>query len=82
MVLISQRNGKKLTFNVAVDDPQIQEYLIVFRHLLTRRFRPLRQITVETINEEDASRNPFVDVLRVSFDVLVDYKHLVLYRKA
>jgi ATP-dependent Lhr-like helicase len=82
VVLISQRNGKKLTFNVAADDPQIQEYLIVFRHLLTRRFRPLRQITVETINEEDASRSPFVDVLRVSFDVLVDYKPLVLYRKA
>lgn len=82
VVLISQRNGKKLTFNVTTEDPLIQEYLIVFRHLLTRRFRSLRQITIETINEEDASRSPFVDVLRVSFDVLLDYKHVVLYRKA
>ena len=81
VVLISQRNGRKLTFNVATDDPYMQEYLIGLRHLLTRRFRPLRQITVETINEEDASRSPFVNILRVSFDVLFDYKHLVLYRK-
>lgn len=51
-------------------------------HLLTRRFLPLRQITVETINEENASRSPFVDFLRISFDVLLDYKHVVLYRKA
>jgi len=81
-VLISQRNGRKLTFNVAADDPHIQEYLIVFRHLLTRRFLPLRQITIETINEENASLSSFVDVLRISLDVLLDYKHVVLYRKA
>ena len=78
---ISNANGRKLTFNVAADDAHIQEYLIVLRHLLTRRFLPLRQITVETINEENASRSPFVDVLRISFDVLLDYKHVVLYRK-
>ena len=81
VVLISQRNGRKLTFNVAADDVQLQEYLLVLRHLLTRRFLPLRQITVETINEENASLSPFVDVLRISFEVLLDYKHVVLYRK-
>ncbi len=81
LVLISRRNGGELTFQVPASDPQIQSYLGVLRHLMARQFQPRRQITVETINAEPAARSPFVDALKISFDVLVEHKKVVLYRK-
>ena len=81
IVMTSERNGKALNFNVPCDDPQMQEYLSVLHHLLKREFQPLRRITIETINGEDAARSPYADPLRTAFEVTVDYKHLILYRK-
>ena len=81
IVMISERNGKALKFNVPCDDPQMQEYLGVLHHLLKREFQPLRRITIETINGEDAARSPYADSLRTAFEVTIDYKHLILYRK-
>ena len=81
IVMTSERNGKVLNFNVPCDDPQMQEYLSVLHHLLKREFQPLRRITIETINGEDAARSPYADPLRTAFEVTVDYKHLILYRK-
>jgi ATP-dependent helicase Lhr and Lhr-like helicase len=81
LVLVSRRHGRDLTFHVGADDPEIQSYLGVLRHLLSRQFQPRRQITVETINDIPAAKSPFVDVLQVSFDVLTEYKQVVLYRK-
>ena len=51
-------------------------------HLLTRQFQPVRRITIETINNEEAAHSPYVDVLRTAFDVAIDYKNVILYRKA
>ncbi len=81
IVMISERNGKALKFNVPCDDPQMQEYLGVLHHLLKREFQPIHRITIETINGEDAARSPYADPLRTAFEVTVDYKHLILYRK-
>ena len=81
IVMISERNGKALTFNVPYDDPQMQEYLGVLHHLLKREFQPIHRITIETINGEDAARSPYADSLRTAFEVTVDYKYLILYRK-
>ncbi len=81
LVLMSRRNGRVLTFDVPADDPQMQAYLKVFHHLLTRRFQPLRQITIETINGEAAPSSKFVDAFKIAFDVLVDYKQVVLYTR-
>ena len=81
IVMISERNGKTLKFSVPYDDPQMQEYLSVLHHLLRREFQPLHRITIETINGEDAARSPYADPLRTAFEVTIDYKHLILYRK-
>jgi ATP-dependent Lhr-like helicase len=81
LVLVSKRNGRSLIFFVSMKDSRIQEYLCSLRHLLTRAFQPLRRITVETINGVDAARSEFVAVLQTAFDVLIDYKQIVLYRK-
>jgi len=79
--MISQRNGKILTFHVLPDDPRMQEYLGFLHHLLHRSFQPLRQIIIETINDEEAYRSPYVDPLRTGFDAVVDYRRVVLYRR-
>lgn len=81
LVMISKRYAKFLEFHVAVDDPRIQEYLCVLRHLLTRRFQPLRHITVETINSVEAARSEYVGILKTSFDVMVNYRQVVIYKK-
>ncbi|MFC1971780.1 DEAD/DEAH box helicase [Chloroflexota bacterium] len=82
LAAISRRNGKALTFNVPPDDPQLPEYLGFLHHRLTRQFQPIRRITIETINGEEAARSAYVDVLKTSFDVMIDYKNVVLYRQA
>jgi len=82
LVAISKRNGRDLTFNVGPDDPYLHEYLGHLRHLLTRQFQPLQGITIDTINDEKATRSPYRDVLRTAFDVQQDYKNVTLYRKS
>jgi ATP-dependent Lhr-like helicase len=79
--VISKRNGKDLTFHVPPDDPHLPEYMVLFRHLLTRQFQPVRRIAIETINGEKAPQSPYVPALRTSFDVIVDYQYVNLYRK-
>jgi len=80
-VVISQRNGGALTFNVPPDDPHLPEYLGFLHNLLTRQFRPVRRITIKTINGEDAAGSDYLDVLRTCFDVMIDYRSVILYRK-
>jgi hypothetical protein len=48
---------------------------------MTRQFRPVRRITIKTINGEDAAGSDYLDVLRTCFDVMVDYRSVILYRK-
>ncbi len=80
LVVISERLAKALIFRVPPDDPRMAEYLGFLRHLLSRRFQPKRRLVIETINGEAASRSPYVDALRICFDVLVDFKTVVLHK--
>ncbi|UCC16982.1 MAG: hypothetical protein JSU58_00045, partial [Dehalococcoidales bacterium] len=82
LVAVSRRNGRDLTFNVAPDDPHLPEYLGHLRHMLTRQFQPLQGITIDTINDEKATRSPYLHVLRTVFEVQRDYKNVRLYRKS
>ena len=81
LVMVSKRNGKDLTFHVPPDDPDLSSYFVSLRHLLTRKFQPVKRITIETINGEEALKSPYLPALRASFDVAVDYKDVTLYRK-
>jgi ATP-dependent helicase Lhr and Lhr-like helicase len=82
LVLVSQRNGSTLTFQVPPDDSHLDEYLAVLHHLLNRKFRPVRRIVIETINEEAASRSPYLEALRRNFDVSAGHRKVTLYRKS
>jgi ATP-dependent Lhr-like helicase len=81
LIAISKRNGKDLIFNVAPDDPSLPEYMGSLRHLLTRKFQPIKRISIETINGEKATQSPYIPSLRTSFDIAVDYKNVTLYCK-
>jgi ATP-dependent Lhr-like helicase len=82
LVLVSHRNGSTLTFHVSPDVSCIDEYLGVLHHLLNRKFLPMRRIVIETINEEAASRSPYLDALRRGFDVSAGHRKVTLYRKS
>jgi ATP-dependent Lhr-like helicase len=82
LVAISQRNGHILTFNVTPEDPDLPLYFGFLNHLLNRKSRPLRRIIIDTINGEDAIQSPYLDSFRTTFDVLVDYRNVTLYRRS
>ena len=81
LVMVSQRNGKELTFNVPPNDPELGEYTVALRHLMYRAFQPVRRITVEAINGEDAGESQYLDGLRDWFEVHRDHRQVRLHRK-
>jgi len=81
LIVLSKRNGKDLTFNVAADNPSLPEYMVFLHHLLTRKFQPIKRVLIETINGEKATQSPYISSFRSFFDVAVDYKNVILYRK-
>ncbi len=81
LLLVSKQNGKRLVFRVPPDDSQIEDCLEFLRVLLTRKFKPLRRITIETINGEAPARSPYLNALRTRFDISTDHRRAVLYTK-
>jgi ATP-dependent helicase Lhr and Lhr-like helicase len=80
LVLESQRQGRALTIYVESTDPDLAEICGLFRHLLTRQFNPLKKIKVETINDEPASRSPYLDALRLVVQVRISLDEVILER--
>jgi hypothetical protein len=66
--------------HVPPDDPDLHGYLAPLRHLLTREFQPMRRMTVETINGEEAFQSPYLEALRDAFEAVIDHKYVTLYR--
>jgi ATP-dependent Lhr-like helicase len=81
LIVVSRRNGKELIIHGAPDDPNLQEYMVILRHLLTRKFQPVKRVSIETINGEKALHSPYLPALRTFSDVAADYKSVTLYRK-
>jgi ATP-dependent Lhr-like helicase len=81
LVIVSRRHARQMTVNVESNDSRLSEYFAFLQHLLLRRSQPLRQITIETINEIEAAQSAYVDALRTAFDVIIDYKQIILYRR-
>jgi hypothetical protein len=79
--MFSEGNGKTLTIILSPDDPDMEKCLSVLKFMLEREFQPLTKILVEIINGESAVKSPYIDVLKCVFDVQVDYKKLIIYRK-
>ena len=80
-VLVSERRGKVLTIALGPDDPDLPACLGPLTHLLSRRFRPLTRIKVERINGEPAAKSPYLDALRTCFEVSVDFREVLLWKR-
>ena len=53
------------------------------RRILGMGFSCIAEVrTIETINGEEAARSPYLDALRISFEVVVDYKKVSLFSSA
>jgi len=81
LVVVSERNGRRLDLRCDPDAPLIADYLGFLRVLLTREANPLRTVLVEEIDGQAAARSPLRPVLAQLFDVEADHKHLRLRRK-
>jgi ATP-dependent Lhr-like helicase len=78
LVLVSQRNGRELDFRVAPDAERMPDYLGVLLHLMTRPTGRIRQLLIERINGEPAPSSPYVDALRLRFELFTEPKLVVL----
>jgi ATP-dependent Lhr-like helicase len=78
LVLVSQRNGRELDFRVPPDTERLPDYLGVLRHLMTRPTGRIRQLLIERINDEPAPGSPYLDALRLQFDLFLEPKLVVL----
>ncbi|MCK5162283.1 MAG: hypothetical protein KAQ72_01130, partial [Desulfobacula sp.] len=79
--LVSFGNGKELLIHTDPDDEYLIEYLAPLKHLLNRQFKPLKRITIEKINGESAEKSPYTALLGNIFNVLVEYKKIIVYKK-
>ena len=80
-VMTSLRSGRELTIDLDPADPLLPSCLGVLRHLMTRQFSPIRSITVEKINGQNAGSSPYVDVLKTVFEARTDFRSVMLHRK-
>lgn len=81
LIVISERQGKALTIRPPVDDPDLPEALGVIGHMMERGSPPLRRIRIETINDGQAAKSPYLDVFRTLFEVHVDFREVTIHRR-
>lgn len=79
LVLVSRRRGASLRFYVSPEAPRIEEYLALFRELLSRQSRSLSRIRVEEINGVSPKESPYTAAL-LRFGFMRDGAQLTLYR--
>jgi ATP-dependent Lhr-like helicase len=79
LVLVSKSKGKVLEINVLPDDPNLKDYFRFFKIRLSREFMPPRLIRIEIINNQPATKSPYMQAL-VDFGFMKDFNSLVLRR--
>ncbi|GAB6097017.1 ATP-dependent helicase [Desulfatiferula olefinivorans] len=81
LLMVSEKHGRALTVTIDPDDSDLYRCLVLFDHLLTRDVRPLKQITVETVNGSSAVAGPYLDRFKTRFHTVSDPKTVTLYKK-
>ncbi len=78
-VMIIKQNGKELQINTDSDALYFQQYLTIFKTLLTRDFNPLKRIIIEVINNEPAYKSKYAEQF-LKFGFKSTYKGLEIWR--
>ena len=80
LVVVSARRGRSLSIQPDVDEKYLEQYLIVYDHLLKFKMNGSGAITIETINDAPAPLSPYLTALRRRFEVSVDPNSVTVYR--
>lgn len=80
LVLVSRRQGRHLTIQVAPNDTHIKYYLEVIGHILKYKANSSSGVRIESINGESASASPYVADLKGRFEVALEPNSLTVYR--
>jgi ATP-dependent Lhr-like helicase len=81
LVVISERRGNRLSIAVAADHPRLGDYFRFLKNLLGRPVKPLKAVTIETINDEPAASSPYREPLSEVFHVTRTHNGLRLSRR-
>ncbi len=80
-VVVSKRGGRELEIAVAADHPHLPKYLEFLKVQLTRGFRPAREIPIERINGEPATKSPYAPKIAELFAATREPQALRLRRR-
>lgn len=80
LAMVSESLGRRLTFHIEPDDEDMHEVLAVLRHLQYRDVNPVKNLSIETINDRPARESPYLDIIGNHFDVVRDYRYVYLER--
>lgn len=72
------RQGKAIEFCIEPDDPDIERVLSTLRNLLDRCVNPVRSLSLETINGEDARSSPYLEAMEGVFRLHSDHKRVTI----
>ena len=64
LVMVARRLGRDLTILTGIEDPRLPEYLVLFKDLLGREFKPVQKVSIETVNGEPVYRTPYAGALK------------------
>lgn len=81
IVVQLRRGGKETDFSIESDDGDIDKFLDVFHHLLTRRWQPEHKIIIEKINGEEAASSKYADVFIDAFSMRRDFTRIIISMK-
>ncbi len=77
LALIARANGRKLSFGLPPDHPDLPTCLGLFRLLVDRRFRPISHLEIQEIDEQPPLDSPYAEPL-LRWGFRREYKSLVL----
>lgn len=78
LVVVSERRGNRLRIEVSADHPRLVDYFGFLKNLLGRPVKPLKAVTIETINDAPAASSPYREVLSEIFHVTRSHNGLRL----
>lgn len=81
LIIILRKKGRDLTINIPPNELKNDRYFDVFKHLLTREFKPLRRLIIDLINHKPAPISPYIPLFKNFFEVTVDVKNVSLYKR-
>ena len=81
LVMISKRRGRDLELRCAAEDPHLTDYLEVLKVFLTREFRSMSAVDVETINGEPAVTSSYSGKLGEIFRLTREPRSVKLWKR-